>query len=110
MSATELSRHNFHVEFLLQVRKHDKVCDRVFLVLESDGTEKLRMPGVCVCVSNADSHEHTAGEVPYLISSRAAGRSTWTLKTKVSVGRRLEGLHGDGTEELRMTRCVSMSS
>ena len=25
------------------------------------------------CVSNADSHEHTVGEVPHLISSRAVG-------------------------------------
>ena len=33
-------RHNFHVEFLLQVRKHDKVCD---LELERDGTESLAL-------------------------------------------------------------------
>ena len=28
------------------------------------------------CVSIADSHEHAAGEVPHLISSRAVGRPT----------------------------------
>ena len=36
-------------------------------------SKELNIPG---CVSIADSHEHTAGEVPHPISSRAVGRPT----------------------------------
>ena len=38
---------------------------------ESDGTNELRRPG---CASIADSLEHTAGEAPHRISSKAVGR------------------------------------
>ena len=55
------SRRQWMKQFLLQVRKHDKVCDRVFLELESDGTEELKMPE---CVRIADRHEHTAEVAP----------------------------------------------
>ena len=40
---------------------------------QHDGTEKLRMLG---CISIADSHEHTASEVPHRLSSRTVGRPT----------------------------------
>ena len=43
------------------------------LRLERDGMEELMMPG---CVSIANCHEHTAGEVPHCISTGAVGRQT----------------------------------
>ena len=48
--------------------KHSDESVPVVGDLLCDGTEKLRMPGI------ADSHEHTAGEVPHRIASRAVGR------------------------------------
>ena len=42
-------------------------------VLQVAALKKLRMPR---CVRTADIHEHTAGEVPHRISTRAVGRPT----------------------------------
>ena len=55
---------------------------------ESDGTNELRRPG---CASIADSLEHTAGEVPHRISSKAVGRPTGVRRFASDLARKQGG-------------------